>query len=139
MKLKNTLLFLIYSHFFALGSFAQITDSEIQNLHPKTVAFALEVFQDVTEYQTTEFLISYSERIKRVSVENVGASASSYPSLETVGLRGKYNPSLEVDKDDFDPSNFNPLKYHFTYYKEEIQKFRVGNSGYVIVISSFKQ
>lgn len=138
MKLKNTLLFLIYSHFFALGSFAQITDSEIQNLHPKTAAFALEVYNEVVDYQTPAYLVGYSNEIKRVRVENVGSSAASYPSLETVGLMNKYNPSLTVDKDGFDPENFNPLKYFFNFYSTEIQKFRVGNTGYIIILDAFK-
>lgn len=106
-------------------------------LHPKAATFALEVYQDVTEYQTSTYLLEYSERIQRVSVVNVGSEASNYPSLETVGLRDKYNPNLKIDKEGFDPLYFNPIKYHFEFNNTEVQKFRIGNSGYIVVIDSF--
>lgn len=138
MNLSKFIFTIILLNVLSQNVHSQVNQDAI-GLHPKTAEYALEVFGDVTQYQTTEFLVKYSERIRRVSIENLASDANQYPSLETVGLRAKYNPNLTVDNENFDPLNFNPLKYHFAFRKEEIQKFRVGNTGYVIVISPYKQ
>ena len=135
MKFKKLLLSLLITNSLVLGVFAQGNVSHEAALHPKTVAFALEVFNDVVDYQTPEHLLAYSKEIRQVTIVYQGNSASSLPSLQSVGLITKYNPNLLFDQDDFDVESFNPLKYHFDFYSSEIQRFRVGNSGYVVVIN----
>ena len=139
MRLQSLILTLVLTSFLAVSSFAQNNITSTQELHLKVAEYALEVYGDFAEYQTPQHLLLYSAQIKRVSVVSAGNSAASFPSLETVDLRSKYNPNLTLDKEGFDPSNFNPIKYHFEFYNSEVQKFRVGNTGYIVIISSYQQ
>ena len=41
--------------------------------------------------------------------------------------------NLKRDRN-FDPLNFNPLKYNFEFHAPTIQRFRVDNSNYFIII-----
>ena len=135
MKTKTLILSALLTIFLVNTAVSQSDLGNNIALHPKTVAFALEVYNDVTDYQTPEHLAIYSKHIQQVTVENLGSEASIYPPLQSVDLRNKYNPNLTLDKEGFDISNFNPLKYHFDLYETYTQRFRVGNSGYVITIA----
>lgn len=135
MKTKTLILTAILTMFLVNSAISQSVSGNNSALHPKTVAFALEVYNDVVDYQTAEHLAIYSKHIQQVTVENLGSEAATYPPLQSVALRNKYNPNLTLDKEGFDISNFNPLKYHFDLYETHTQRFRVGNSGYVITIS----
>lgn len=135
MKTKTLILSALLTIFLVNTSISQADLGNNTALHPKTVAFALEVYADVVDYQTPEHLAIYSKHIQQVSVENLGSEASDYPPLQSVDLRNKYNPNLTLDREGFDILNFNPLKYHFDFYESYTQRFRVGNSGYVITIS----
>lgn len=114
--------------------FAQ-NEVSTSNLHPKTIQFANEVFQDVTEYQTPEHLANYSNFINQVTVQEVGALAANYETLQNVGLKNKYNPNLTFDQAGFDVLNFNPLKYHFNFYDTHVQKYRIGTTNYIVIIN----
>ena len=133
MKTQLNSVIFVLALFLTNSIYAQ--NNTTNALHPKTAQFALEVFQDITEYQTPEHLAAYSTFISQVSVADMGTAASTYNLLETVGLKDKYNPSLTYDQAGFDPSNFNPLKYHFNFYEDEIQRFRVAGTNYVVTIT----
>ncbi len=135
MKTRLNSVIFVLTMFLTNSLFAQNGTASSTELHPKTAQFALEVYHDITEYQTPEHLEIYSKNIAQVTVTDMGASASNYPTLQTVGLKDKYNPSLTFDQQGFDPSNFNPLKYHFDFYSNEIQKFRVSGTNYVVTIT----
>jgi hypothetical protein len=56
-----------------------------------------------------------------------------YTKLSSVPLLNKYNPNLERDKE-FDPENFNPLKYNMNFFTAQTQVYRVDYTDYIIVI-----
>ena len=105
------------------------------SLHPKTIEYAHEVYQDEAEYQTQENLIVYSQWLSQISISDMGTAATTYPMLQTLGLKNKYNQNLTFDQAGFDPENFNPLKYFFDFYSSEVQRFRVGTTNYVVTIT----
>ena len=132
-RLKSVIF--VMALFLTNSVFAQSSATNSSAINPKTAQYALEVYQDITEYQTPEHLANYNQFLSQVTVTDMGASASTYPLLQTVGLKDKYNPSLTIDQAGFDPSNFNALKYHFNFYENGIQRFRVSGTNYVVTIS----
>ncbi len=135
MKTNLNSLIFVLTMCLSTGLFAQNEQTNSHTLHPKTIQFANEVYHDVTEYLTPEHLTQYSTFISQVTVEEVGESATNYETLQNVGLRNKYNPNLTFDQVGFDVSNFNPLKYHFNYYSSEVQKYRIGVTNYIVIIT----
>lgn len=135
MTTKLNSIFLVLAIFVTSGLFAQNAINNSADLHPKTVQFALEVYQDVTEYQTPEHLAMYSQNLQQVSISDMGSLATNYETLQTVGLKDKYNPSLTYDQTGFDVENFNPLKYHFNFSSNEVQSFRIGTTNYIVTIT----
>ncbi len=135
MTTKLNSIFFVLAMFLTNGIFAQNAINNSTSLHPKTAQFALEVYQDVVEYQTPEHLSIYSQNLSQVSISDMGSLATNYETLQTVGLKNKYNPSLTYDQEGFDINNFNPLKYHFDFYSSEIQSFRVGTTSYIVTIT----
>lgn len=57
-----------------------------------------------------------------------------YIRLSTIGLRNKCNPNMQRDEANFDPNNFNPLKYFLMFKDGATTTYRVDNTNYVIVI-----
>lgn len=57
------------------------------------------------------------------------------PKLSSVELLNKYNPALKRDVE-FDPLNFNPLKYNFNFFPKTASVYRVDNTNYLIVIQA---
>lgn len=132
---KLNSLFFVLSMFFSNALFSQNEIVNTNTLHPKTIQFAEEVYQDLTEYQTAEHLETYSKFISQVAVEELGPSASNFETLQNVGIRNKYNPNLTYDEVGFDVANFNPLKYNFDFYSTVVQKYRIGATNYVVSIT----
>lgn len=93
--------------------------------------FIKEVYSE-TPYMTNELNAKYIQNMKRVEVKKW--DKKNHPILESVYMVTKYNPTLKYDSGkDFNPFNFNPLKYFFDYSKP--QTYRVSNSDYMIVIT----
>jgi hypothetical protein len=70
-------------------------------------------------------------RIKIVKSPVVGED--KYTKLSTVPLLNKYNPNLKRDEQ-FDPENFNALKYNMNFFTTQTQIYRVDNTDFIIVI-----
>jgi hypothetical protein len=63
---------------------------------------------------------------------------SNFKKLSEVPLFNVYNPSLKRDIV-FNKTNFNPLKYDFSFYSRNGSYIRVDNTNYVIKIKSQHQ
>ena len=74
-------------------------------------------------------------RIKIVKSPIVGED--KYTKLSSVALLNKYNPNLKRDEQ-FDPENFNALKYNMNFFTSQTQVYRVDNTEYLIVIEKQK-
>ncbi len=80
----------------------------------------------------------YLEQLSRIeiicipNVENI-----HHPKLSSLGKMEKYNPNLNFDLTNFNPSNFNFIKYGFNFYVSYDQFIRVDNHDYIIHISPY--
>ena len=68
-----------------------------------------------------------------IKLENNFLNHKPCPLLSEVSLYNAFVSNLKRDRT-FDPLNFNPLKYNFEFHAPTIQRFRVDNSNYFIII-----
>jgi hypothetical protein len=68
-----------------------------------------------------------------IKLDNNVINHKPCPLLSEVSLFNAFVSNLKRDRT-FDPLNFNPLKYNFEFHAPTIQRFRVDNSNYFIVI-----
>lgn len=118
------------------GSNAQTTATSDQQLNVKTKNYAEEVYKDYAAYTSPTHLALYEENLSRVEVKTMpAASTENYTLLSSVDLKNKYNPQLTRDNaGNFNPSQFNALKYLFDFYPKQDKTYRVDNTQYLIVI-----
>jgi hypothetical protein len=115
----------------------QKTKTEFSKAEIET--FAIEVFQHkniqlildtkskrmqlITRFLNKQYAISYSPQYK----------GKKFKSLSEVKLNNKHNTSLQTDVN-YNPKNFNPLKYKFPLHSKSDEMYRVGNTDYIITI-----
>lgn len=117
----------------------KITFSTAQDIHPKATAYTNEVYSDVEIYKTPGHIKMNSDLIKQVEVVKWDKK-TSYPLLSSVPLKNKYNPALSYDTGaNFNPANFNPLKYMFDMYNPSVLIYRVDNTDYIVKINPAKK
>ena len=89
-------------------------------------------------------ILSHSQRLKdvknilrnRVEIVDAGdKDMSSFTKLSQVELFNDFTPNLSRDLN-FNPSDFNPLKYKFDFYSRNSAIYSVDNTIYYIVIKS---
>jgi len=114
------------------ASFAQSLEN---GLHPKTLQFANEVYQDCPQYVNEELLGLYDKIVRRVEIVQFDNNQLyDVKLLSSVVLKNKCNLSLNYDGSNFDAENFNPLKYFFNYSSSEHQYIRIDNTNYIVHI-----
>lgn len=129
-------LFAINTSYSQENSGISTSPSNNAGLHPKTFVFAQEVYRDCSEYLQEQYLPEYSLKISQVHVLSIPNNGTvDFPLLSTVALQNKCNTDLQRDELNFDPSNFNPLKYFFNYFVQADVYYKVDNQPYVIYIS----
>lgn len=118
------------------NSNAQTTAASAQQINAKTKNYAEEVYKDYTIYTTPGHLALYEENLSRVEVKTIpAANNENYTLLSSVDLKNKYNPQLTRDNaGNFNPLQFNALKYLFDFYPKQDKIYRVDNTQYVVVI-----
>lgn len=118
------------------GINAQTATTANQQVSIKTKNYAEEVYKDYTIYTTPAHLALYEENLSRVEVKTLPVSNNeNYTLLSSVDLKSKYNPQLTRDNAaNFNPAQFNALKYLFDFYPKQDKSYRVDNTQYVIVI-----
>ncbi|RYZ26850.1 MAG: hypothetical protein EOP49_42955 [Sphingobacteriales bacterium] len=95
-----------------------------------------EVYTGVPQYTTPAHVAMYEENLGRVEVKHVVPTATeNYTLLSSVPLKNKYNQALVYDNgSNFNPAQFNALKYLFSFYPIQDMTYRVDNTEYVIII-----
>lgn len=92
-------------------------------------------------------ILSRPQRVKdiknilrnRVEIFDAGdKDLSSLPKLSKVELFNEYENGISRDFN-FNPTNFNPLKYKFNFYSRNSSTYHVDGTGYYIIIKSQHQ
>ncbi len=118
-------------------------DNVNEPLTVKELAQIKEVYGDNAEID----ILSRPQRVKdiknilrnRVEIFDAGdKDLSSLPKLSKVELFDDYIPSISRDFN-FNPKNFNPLKYKFNFYSRNSSTYHVDGTGYYIIIKSQHQ
>jgi hypothetical protein len=94
-----------------------------------------EVYLNCPQYVDSLQIARGVEFMSRVVIHSV--AVDRYPEcllLSSVQLKNKCNPSLVNDFDQFDPDNFNPFKYLFSFYSTQTAFFRVDGTEFIIEI-----
>lgn len=101
-------------------------------------SFIREVFKDKADELV---LNSKSRRLDVITeflnrfevIERPDFAGKNFKTLSEVSLNNKYNSDLKMDLN-YNPNNFNPLKYNFNMSSKEVLLYRIGNSNYIIRI-----
>jgi len=124
-----------FAFFTVLFIVVSYQNSIAQQINPK--------IQEVYGSMTEQILQSNPDRIKllndllenRIKILNSPiVGDDKYTKLSSVPLLNKYNPNLERDKE-FDPENFNALKYNMNFFTTQTQVYRVDNTDFIIIIN----
>jgi hypothetical protein len=97
--------------------------------------FFVEVHQGSEYVYDSERERIYKEQLSRIEiiyipyVENI-----HHPKLSTIEKMTKYNQNINFDLSNFNPNNFNFIKYGFNFYSSSDQFIRVDNQDYIIHI-----
>jgi len=123
---------------FTLGTFIIPSGLRAQttSLEAKAQQFANEVYQDCPQYAQAEYLNDYVTMIGRVEITTLAEYGSAdYQLLSSIPLKNKCNTALTYDSaENFNPENFNPLKYFFNFYSQTDQAYLVDNTQYIVLI-----
>jgi hypothetical protein len=83
---------------------------------------------------------AYLEQLSRFSfVYSPYVENKNHPLLSSIGMKDKYNKSMDYSLERFKPEEFNFIKYGFNFYLPSSQMIRVDGQDYLIVIKSYKQ
>jgi hypothetical protein len=128
-------MFLLFSALLMVCSLSSVAQQN-DNLAAKAQHYANEVFQGCNHYAQPEYLPDYEDILSRMEVLTTSSYTSGYTLLSTVLLKNKCNPGLmRDDASNFDPANFNPLKYNLDYFPKGSDKaYRIDGTSYIIVI-----
>lgn len=99
--------------------------------------YTMEVYGG-TEYTSPAHLIQNKEFIGRVHVLEIKEEPDfEYTYLSSIELKDKYNELTRDDKGNFNPGNFNPLKYRFNFYnKHHSVYYRVDDTNFYIEVKA---
>ena len=133
--MKNILYHFIATLFIV---FVNINTMRAQQINPK--------IQEVYGNMTEQIAQNEPDRIKALNdllenrikiVKSPIVGEDKYIKLSSVSLLNKYNPNLKRDEQ-FDPENFNALKYNMNFFTTQTQVYRVDNTDFIIVIEKQK-
>lgn len=101
-------------------------------------SFVREVFKDKADElvlnSKSRRLEIITEFLNRFEVaERPDLQGKKLQLLSEVSLSNKYNSDLKLDAN-YNPNNFNPLKYNFNMSSKEVLLYRIGESNYIIRI-----
>lgn len=122
---------------FALVAFANIGSVNAQQVNAKIQ----EVYGDKTQELVIndpvrlDFLNDLLDNRIKIIESPLSDNNEKETKLSSIELLNKYNPDLKRDVE-FDPLNFNPLKYNFNFFPKTASVYRVDNTNYLIVIQA---
>lgn len=93
------------------------------------------VFNNKNRLKTIKQILRNRVVIKQI---NDDKDKKPCPKLSEVPLFNAYVPELERDQN-FNPQDFNPLKYNFQFYSVGAYMYQVDNTNYYIIIKSQHQ
>ena len=135
---KNFLILGIFIFLFSICSFSQEEkEYRINNQinFSKIPDFFNEVHQGSEYKYDSERERIYKEQVSRIEIIYIPyAENKNIPNLSSVSKMNKYNPNLNFDISNFNPKEFNFIKYGINYYSSSDQFIRVDNQDYIIHI-----
>lgn len=89
-----------------------------------------------TEYTSPAHFIQNKEFIDRVHILEINDEPDfEYTHLSSIELKDKYNKLIRDNKENFNPKDFNPLKYRFNFYnRDHSMYYRVDDTHFYIEI-----
>lgn len=106
-----------------------------ESLDDLVYKYTMEVYKG-TEYTSPAHLLQNKEFIDRVHILEINEEPDfEYTNLSLIELKDKYNELTRDDKENFNPGNFNPLKYRFNFYhKDNSVYYRVDDTNFYIEV-----
>lgn len=125
----------ITSVFIICGAATGFSQTLNAGLFAKAQTFTNEVFLNCPAFTDSIHVAEGAEIISRIEVKTEPyQSNETYKPLSAILLKNKCNPAMTRDELNFNPANFNPLKYFLNWYPATDTKYRVDNSSYIIVV-----
>lgn len=114
--------------------FINTNNSSAQQINSKIQEVFADKTQEMVENDPERLSFLNDLLVNRIEiVKSENTSNDKYTKLSTAALLNKYNSGLKRDVD-FDPTNFNPLKYNLIFTSKKTEIYRVDNTDYIIVI-----
>ena len=139
-QLKISFLFFAVIVFFSNSFSQENTEKSNQVLLPQINKELLPKFFDEvhkgSEYKyDSERERIYIEQLSRIEFIKIPYAENNHiPKLSSISKMNKYNPNLNFDISNFNPKEFNFIKYGINYYSSSDQFIRVDNQDYIIHI-----
>lgn len=135
--LKSVFLSTLFISVTAISSlYAQSQSPYNSSIRAKAQEYANEVYKNCTQYTQSTFIQEYATNLSQVEIKTkVKTKDETLPLLSSVELKNKCNTMLKRDDAlNFDPTNFNALKYFFNFYSKTAQTYRVDGTNYIVII-----
>ena len=132
--MKKTLYSLLFVGTFVAAYNVSFSQQSYKGDVSKVEDFLKEVYKNCPQYVNEEQITIAKDFLSRTIVHFMPKEDFNHYSLSEITHKNKCNPELLYSVSSFNPSNFNPLKYHFNWYAEESRFYRLEGSDYVIEI-----
>lgn len=132
---KNCLFLGAFVFLLSNLSFSQVENDSIQ-INPSLLEKFFDEVQNGSGYKyDSEYKRIYLEQLSRIEfIYSPYVENQHQPKLSTIERITKYNPNLNFDLTNFNPNEFNFIKYGFNFYASYDQFIRVDNNDYIIHI-----
>jgi hypothetical protein len=107
---------------------SQLSEQRVQEM-------SAEVFANCPQYNNAELVAIFRNDLThfRIIIITHDEFPKSYRDFSSFSMKNKCNPSMVRDVN-IDPKQFNPLKYHFGFNRNEITYIRFDESNLFFVI-----
>jgi len=125
---------ILYSLLFVVACNVSFSQQTYRGDVSKVEDYLKEVYKNCPQYVNEEQIAMAKDFLSRTVVHVMPTEDFNHYSLSEITRKNKCNSELLYSVSSFNPSNFNPLKYHFNWYAEESRFYRLEGSDYVIEI-----
>lgn len=116
---------------FPLKSFSQTT------LSPENLSKISFVYGESWVANNPDIVVELNRLLEnRISFLNEPlTSDEKYPNITSIPLFNKNNPAVsQTNFENLNLETFNPLTYHFDFFTDRTQVFRLGGSSYIMIV-----
>lgn len=102
----------------------------------KANTFLQELYENCPEFLEPGLAESIEEIISRVSI--IESNESNLPLISSFSIKSKCLSNINL-LDNFDPNTFNYYLYFINFESDQLQKIRIDNTNYIMIIQPYNK